>query len=227
MQPEAPTLPELHLLGKQVVAAPERRSRHVVAIEARGGIGQPAFEFLSVGQRLALVARPRADLRLAWPRSEVVVGDARGHLRHATTDTDLAIELAPQDGERRARIDRRARGPCGWHGSCRRRIRRARRPAGARAVPRARPRRRRSRARSRWPSGMPAASASASHRRNCSIGSGSRSARRSAPCSWVPVGACIARGSVTGRIVRARLSGCAPGRIRTCAPGSGGRCSIP
>ena len=59
-------LPELDLVGHEPVAAPVRRAGDRVAVPGLG-LGPTAFELGAVGDRPALVRRPRTPLASGWP----------------------------------------------------------------------------------------------------------------------------------------------------------------
>ena len=104
----------------RTAAAARRRRR-----SARSPSRQPALELASIGQRARSGGDAHAPICASRGRRREV-GVGRIVARHRVTrprDADLAVELAPEDGEGARAGSRRGGGPCGCRGSCRRRTR--------------------------------------------------------------------------------------------------------
>ena len=213
VQPVVAMLPELELLRREPIAAPERRERHIAVTEARLRFrGRRTFELFARSDRLALLGCPCTDATRARPVVPVGLGlGCVTPVRRFRWRAPAAAPRASGRGSPRAGW-RRARGPCGSRSWCRRRSH-ARRGHGATPpVPTA------GRRAWRWPRSSrrapatPRASASSYQRRNCSIGSGSTSSSRKwrgHPCQakWHPeatrtpsrASACCRRAALAGR----------------------------
>src|SRR4051812_44176642 len=74
VQPADPRLPQLDGQRPHAVAAPPRRQRHLGALEAGRHLRQLLLEHATRGDRIALRRRPRAELAVERPGSEVFDG---------------------------------------------------------------------------------------------------------------------------------------------------------
>ena len=96
-------LPELDLVGDDQIPAPVLRSRDRIGAEALARPLESLLEHRAVGDRLALRARPGAELRLRWARRKVGVRLPGVERLDRAADPNLAVELAPVKDQRRAR----------------------------------------------------------------------------------------------------------------------------
>src|SRR6476469_5986923 len=95
VQPVRAALPALDLIRGEQVSAPMFGARDVLSGEALAHLLHPALEGRPIVERPALLARPRAELRVAGPGGEVRVGVPRRELAHRPAQTDLPVAFAP------------------------------------------------------------------------------------------------------------------------------------
>src|SRR4029077_5272227 len=74
VQAERAVVPEFHAQRRDAPAAPARRPRHLADHMLGGDQRNRLLEGKAALQRLRLLARPGADLRLLWPCREIGVG---------------------------------------------------------------------------------------------------------------------------------------------------------
>ena len=100
------------------VPAPERGTRHVLALVAGVERGDPLHQLFTGGELRALPRGPRAEARFPRPCREVRVGLLDADAGHVAGDGDLPVQLPPLDREA-ARGFSASPVPCGFRGSCR------------------------------------------------------------------------------------------------------------
>src|SRR3954470_18967730 len=74
MQAMRAVRPELHPLRLHSIAAPTRRSRHVLAVEAAGEILEPLLKRRAGIERSRLVRSPGPEVGIARPAGEIGIG---------------------------------------------------------------------------------------------------------------------------------------------------------
>src|ERR1044071_1835745 len=106
VQPALPALPELDRVRAQAEAAPELRAGDALrpAGEAGGHLGDGVLQDLAARDGAALVGGPGAKARPLGAAREVGLGRLARYPLDRALDAHLAVELRPEEDERRVRV---------------------------------------------------------------------------------------------------------------------------
>ena len=104
MKPIGVTVPELDTRGDEAEAAPERRTRNGLAVEACLDAADTLFEDGAIRQNGALLRGPGADLAGPRPAGEVAVRLVGREPLDGPLDPNLFLECGPVQAQRSVRV---------------------------------------------------------------------------------------------------------------------------